>query len=99
MIDRRSVIARQHAALLDAASVLDDLAAGITPTRARVNAAALALRARIRFSPPSFDILPASIHLNMFVRRESLDPDKDWQSRAPKFAEAVRKVAARMMHP
>jgi hypothetical protein len=99
MIDRRRVIAKQHAALLDAASVLDDLAAGITPTRARVNAAALALNARIRFSPPSFDILDAAMHLNFLTTRDSLDPDKAGRLCARAFAEDVRTVAAQMTRP
>ena len=70
-----------------AARVLDELAAGIQPDRARLIAAALALDTLIKTTTPSRDLLDAAAGLQILATGGTLDLDDAGRSRARKFAE------------
>jgi hypothetical protein len=78
--------------LNDAASVLDDLAAGMVPDRARLIAAALALDTLIKTTTPSRDLLDAAAGLQILATGGTLDLDDAGRSRARKFADTVRQI-------
>jgi hypothetical protein len=80
------------AALLAAAAVLDELAAGKQPDRARLIAAALALDTLIKTTTPSRDLLDAAAGLQILATGGTLDLDDAGRSRARKFADAVRQL-------
>ena len=82
------------AALLAAAAVLDELAAGNQPDRARLIAAALALDTLIKTTTPSRDLLDAAAGLQILPTGGTLDLDDAGRSRARKFAETVRQLIA-----
>jgi hypothetical protein len=78
--------------LHQAASVLDELAAGIQPDRARLIAAALALDTLIKTTPPSRDLLDAAAGLQILATGGTLDLDETGRLRARQFAETVRQL-------
>jgi hypothetical protein len=80
------------AALLAAAAVLDELAAGNQPDRARLIAAALALDTLIKTTTPSRDLLDAAAGLQILATGGTLDLDDAGRSRARKFADTVRQL-------
>ena len=69
-----------------AANVLDYLAAGIQPDRARLIAAALALDTLIKTTTPSRDLLDAAAGLQILATGGTLDLDETGRNRARKFA-------------
>ncbi|MGP0092317.1 MAG: hypothetical protein ACLPKB_20505 [Xanthobacteraceae bacterium] len=76
--------------LLDAVSVLDDLAAGRAPDRARLLAGALALDTLRRSGSPDRAILDAAAGLEAIATGGSLDLDETGRARASALAAAVR---------
>ena len=80
--------------LSDAAAVLDELAAGLQPDRARLIAAALALDTLIKTTTPSRDLLDAAAGLQILATGGTLDLDDAGRSRARQFAETVRQLIA-----
>jgi hypothetical protein len=80
--------------LSDAAAVLDELAAGNQPDRARLIAAALALDTLTKTTTPSRDLLDAAAGLQILATGGTLDLDDAGRSRARKFAETVRQIIA-----
>ena len=81
-----------NAGLSDAASALDDLAAGTQPDRARVIAGALALDTLTRTTRPSRDLQDAAAGLQIIATGGSLDLDDAGRLRARQLAEAVRQA-------
>jgi hypothetical protein len=86
------------AALLAAAAVLDELAAGNQPDRARLIAAALALDTLIKTTTPSRDLLDAAAGLQVLATGGTLDLDDAGRSRARKFADTVRQLIVDPIH-
>jgi hypothetical protein len=84
--------------ITDAARVLDDLAAGMVPDRARLIAAALALDTLIKTTTPSRDLLDAAAGLEILATGGTLDLDDAGRSRARKFAEMIRQLVADPIH-
>ena len=82
------------AALLAAAAVLDELAAGNQPDRARLIAAALALDTLIKTTTPSRDLLDVAAGLQILATGGTLDLDEAGRNRARKFADTVRQLVA-----
>jgi hypothetical protein len=82
------------AALLAAAAVLDELATGNQPDRARLIAAALALDTLIKTTTPSRDLLDAAAGLQILATGGTLDLDEAGCLRARQFAETVRQLIA-----
>jgi hypothetical protein len=78
--------------LHEAAGVLDELAAGIQPDRARLIAAALALDTLIKTTTPSRDLLDAAAGLQILATGGTLDLDETGRNRALQFAETVRQL-------
>jgi hypothetical protein len=78
--------------LHQAASVLDELAAGIRPDRARLIAAALALDTLVKTTTPSRDLLDAAAGLQILATGGTLDLDETGRLRARQFAETVRQL-------
>jgi hypothetical protein len=78
--------------ITDAARVLDDLAAGMVPDRARLIAAALALDTLIKTTTPSRDLLNAAAGLQILATGGTLDLDETGRLRARQFAETVRQL-------
>jgi hypothetical protein len=78
--------------LLAAAAVLDELAAGNQPDRARLIAAALALDTLIKTTTPSRDLLDAAAGLQILATGGTLDLEDAGRSRARKFADTVRQI-------
>jgi hypothetical protein len=78
--------------LHQAASVLDELAAGIQPDRARLIAAALALDTLIKTTTPSRDLLDAAAGLQILATGGTLDLDETGRLRARQFADTVRQL-------
>jgi hypothetical protein len=78
--------------ITDAARVLDDLAAGMVPDRARLIAAALALDTLIKTTTPSRDLLNAAAGLQILATGGTLDLDETGRLRAHQFAETVRQL-------
>jgi hypothetical protein len=74
------------AALLAAATGLDELAAGNQPDRTRLIAAALALDTLIKTTTPSRDLLDAAAGLQILATGGTLDLDDAGRSRARQFA-------------
>jgi hypothetical protein len=68
--------------LHEAAGVLDELAAGIQPDRARLIAAALALDTLIKTTTPSRDLRDAAAGLQILATGGTLDLDKTGRNRA-----------------
>jgi hypothetical protein len=79
-----------NAGLADAASVLDALAAGTQPDRARVIAGALALDTLTKTTTVSRDLQDAAAGLHIIATGGTLDLDDAGRLRAGQFAEAVR---------
>jgi hypothetical protein len=80
------------AGLLDAATVLDALAARTQPDRARVIAGALALDTLTKTTTASPDLLDAAAGLQIIATGGTLDLDEAGLLRAHRFAEAVRQL-------
>jgi hypothetical protein len=80
--------------LLAPAAVLDELAAGNRPDRARVIAAALALDTLIKTTTPSRDLLDAAAGLQILATGGTLDVDETGLNRARKFADTIRQLVA-----
>jgi hypothetical protein len=80
--------------LHEAASVLDELAAGIQPDRARLIAAALALDTLIKTTTPSRDLLDAAAGVQILATGGTLDLAEAGRSHARKFAEMIRQFIA-----
>jgi hypothetical protein len=80
------------AALLAAAAVLDELAAGNQPDRTRLIAAALALDTLIKTTTPSRDLLDAAAGLQVLATGGTIDLDDAGRSRARKLADTVRQL-------
>jgi hypothetical protein len=81
--------------LNDAALVLDALAEGTQPDRARLIAAALALDTLlIKTTMPSRDLLDAAAGLQVLATGGTLDLDEAGRLRARQFAETVRQLIA-----
>jgi hypothetical protein len=78
--------------LHQATSVLDELAAGIQPDRARLIAAALVLDTLIKTTTPSRDLLDAAAGLQILATGGTLDLDDAGRLRARQFAETVRQL-------
>jgi hypothetical protein len=78
--------------LHEAASVLDDLAAGVQPDRARLIAVALTLDTLIKTTTPSRDLLDAAAGLQILATGGTLDLDEAGRNRARQFAETVRQL-------
>jgi hypothetical protein len=76
--------------LLDAVSVLDDLAAGRAPDRARLLAGAMALNTLQRAGGADRAILDAAAGLEAIATGGSLDLDETGRARASALAAAVR---------
>jgi|HubBroStandDraft_6_1064221.scaffolds.fasta_scaffold1760643_1 chloramphenicol 3-O-phosphotransferase len=84
---------KEAAGLMDAASVLDDLAAGRAPDRARLLAGALALDTVRRSGIADRDMHDAAAGLEAIATRGSLDLDEKGRARAAVLADAVRALA------
>jgi Peptidase S24-like len=84
--------------LQEAASVLDELAAGVQPDRARLIAAAMALDTLTKTTTPSRDVLDAAAGLEILATGGTLDLDEIGRSRARQFAEVVRQLMAAPVH-
>ena len=80
--------------LVDAASVLDDLAAGRTPDRATVIAGALALDTLVQRGSADRELLDAAAGLQMLATGGDLSLDATGRERAATLAVAVRRAAA-----
>jgi hypothetical protein len=80
--------------ITDAARVLDELAAGNQPGRARLIAAALALDTLIKTTNVGRDLQDAAAGLQILATGGTLDLDDAGRSRARKFAETVRQLIA-----
>jgi hypothetical protein len=78
--------------LHQAASVLDELAAGIQPDRARLIAAALALDTLVRTTNAGRDLQDAAAGLQILATGGTLDLDEAGRLRARQFAETVRQL-------
>jgi hypothetical protein len=91
-VDSENSIATPIRRLADAAAVLDELAAGLQPDRARLIAAALALDTLIKTTTPSRDLLDAAAGLQILATGGTLDLDEAGRSRARKFADTVRQI-------
>ena len=91
-VDSENSTATPIRRLADAAAVLDDLAAGIQPDRARLIAAALALDTLIKTTTPSRDLLDAAAGLQILATGGTLDLDETGRNRARKFADTIRRL-------
>jgi hypothetical protein len=76
--------------LMDAASVLDDLAAGRAPDRARLLAGALALDTLQRAGGADRDILDSAVALQAIATGRTFDLDDTGRARAAALAASVR---------
>jgi hypothetical protein len=79
-----------NAGLADAACVLDALAAGTQPDRARVIAGALALDTLAQTAELSRDLQDAAAGLHIIATGDTLDLDEAGRLRVGQFAEAIR---------
>jgi hypothetical protein len=79
--------------LMDAVAVLDDLAAGRGPHRARLLAGALALDTLVSSGIAERDMLDAAAGLKAMATAGSLDLTEKGRARAAVLADAVRVVA------
>jgi hypothetical protein len=79
--------------LLDAASVLEDQAAGRVPDRARVLSGALALDTLRGEGVADRDILDAAVGIQLLATGRGLELDEIGRARAAHLAEVVRKAA------
>jgi hypothetical protein len=84
--------------LNDAALVLDALAAGTQPARARLIAGALALDTLIKTTTPSRNLLDAAAGLQILATGGTLDLDEAGRLRARQFADAVRQLIRDPIH-
>lgn len=82
--------------LVDAALVLDALAAGDTPDQARLLSGALALDALVRKGLADRDLLDAAAGLETIATGGILDLDAVGRGRAATLAVAVRRAAAQL---
>ena len=80
--------------LHEAATVLDALAAGSTPSRAELLAGALALNTLCLSVASDRDLLDAAAGLETLATGGTLDLDEAGRQRAAKLAARVRKLAA-----
>ena len=80
--------------LFDAASALDELAAGRTPDRASVIAGALALDTLVQGGGADRELLDAAAGLEMLATGGDLSLDATGRERAARLAMAVRRAAA-----
>jgi hypothetical protein len=76
--------------LLNAVSILDDLAAGRTPDRARLLSAALALDTLLWAGVFDRDILDAAVALHAIATGDPPDLDETGRARAAVLAAALR---------
>jgi hypothetical protein len=81
-----------NAGLADAATVLDALAAGTKPDRARIIAGALALDTLAQTAELSRDLQDAGAGLQILATGGTLDLDEVGRRRAGQFADAVRQL-------
>ena len=80
--------------LVDAASVLDDIATGRTPDRVRLLAGALALDTLRRAGGADRNMLDAAATLEEVATGGAVDPDETGRARAGALAAAVRALAS-----
>jgi hypothetical protein len=78
--------------LLDAALVLDDLAAGRAPDRARLSTGALALDTLRHAGTADRDLMDAGAGLQTLATGDVLEPDMQGRDRAAQLAAAVRRL-------
>jgi hypothetical protein len=78
--------------------LLDELAAGNQPDRARLIAAALALDTLIKTTTPSRDLLDAAAGLQILATGGTLDLDEAGRLRARQFAEMIRQLIVDPIH-
>lgn len=78
--------------LLDAAAVLEDLAAGLQPDRGRLVAGAQALEAMHADHPSWRDMTDAAFGLQALAAGGALDLDAKGRARAARLAEIVRSL-------
>ncbi|MDF3836536.1 hypothetical protein P3W85_26805 [Cupriavidus basilensis] len=78
--------------LLDAAAVLEDLAAGRQPDRDRLAAGALALEAMHADHPSWRDMTDAAFGLHALAGGDALGLDERGRARAARLAEVVRSL-------
>lgn len=78
--------------LLDAAAVLEDLAAGLQPDRNRLVAGAQALETMHADHPSWRDMTDASFGVQALAAGGALDLDQKGRARAARLAEVIRSL-------